>query len=447
MFITATGLPRMDLTSNTDPFAVLYCTTRGIKEIIGITECIMDTQTPVWVTSVQLDFVRGTEQDIQVVVYDKEGDHPLAEVARHSLIGQISFNMSTLMSASGTRVSADLRDGRHMGQATVRGEVNSNTLDVFVVEFECKFLKGKDGTFNKTSDPFLQIARLNEDGSWVTVWRNQWIAKNLNPKYPRAPISMVQLCNGDMDRPLRISVYDYESSGKHEFMGNVDLNLRRLIESRGNHFPLLDEKKKDAGVVFAPYAMIEEHGMRGSGAADAAAAAAAIAAAIAAAEEQERARVAEAVRHAIHQAEEQAEHARVQEAARLQSEHERAAEAERCARQMAEEHAERERAAETARIYHAALEARENEARQAREMAEEHARNQAREMAEEHARNLAREEQARSHTASMSIRDNAHAAAGHVVFFAHTGFPLTAEGGDGRLSWDRGGVAEWENWR
>jgi hypothetical protein len=34
-------------------------------------------------------------------------------------------------------------------------------------------------------------------------------------------IPMVQLCNGDIDRPLKIEVFDHEKSGKHVPMGQV----------------------------------------------------------------------------------------------------------------------------------------------------------------------------------------------------------------------------------
>ena len=37
---------------------------------------------------------------------------------------------------------------------------------------------------------------------------------------------MTLLCNGDIDRPLKIEVYDFEKSGKHVFMGQVDTCVR-----------------------------------------------------------------------------------------------------------------------------------------------------------------------------------------------------------------------------
>ena len=44
---------------------------------------------------------------------------------------------------------------------------------------------------------------------------------------------MAQLCNGDIDRPLKFDIFDYEKSGKHVFMGLVNASVRDLISSNG----------------------------------------------------------------------------------------------------------------------------------------------------------------------------------------------------------------------
>ena len=52
--------------------------------------------------------------------------------------------------------------------------------------------------------------------------------------YLKQKISMVTLCNGDMDRPLKLEVFDWEKSGKHVFMGLVNVSVRDLINSNGD---------------------------------------------------------------------------------------------------------------------------------------------------------------------------------------------------------------------
>lgn len=44
---------------------------------------------------------------------------------------------------------------------------------------------------------------------------------------------MVTLCNGDIDRPLKFEIFDYEKSGKHVFMGLVNASVRDLVSSNG----------------------------------------------------------------------------------------------------------------------------------------------------------------------------------------------------------------------
>jgi hypothetical protein len=53
----------------------------------------------------------------------------------------------------------------------------------------------------------------------MKVWQNEKISNNLNPIWPLARISLSTLCNGDLDRPLKIEIWDHERSGKHHFMG------------------------------------------------------------------------------------------------------------------------------------------------------------------------------------------------------------------------------------
>lgn len=62
---------------------------------------------------------------------------------------------------------------------------------------------------------------MNEDGSYTVVWKSAKIDNTLNPTWVPAKIPMTTLCNGDLQRPLRIEVVDWESSGKHQPMGQV----------------------------------------------------------------------------------------------------------------------------------------------------------------------------------------------------------------------------------
>jgi hypothetical protein len=55
---------------------------------------------------------------------------------------------------------------------------------------------------------------------------------------------MVQLCNGDLDRPLKIEIFDHEKSGKHVFMGQVNASVRDLLASGGNALNVIEPDKQ-----------------------------------------------------------------------------------------------------------------------------------------------------------------------------------------------------------
>ena len=108
----------------------------------------------------------------------------------------------------------------HSGSILVRGESQANVRDILCVTFFGRKLSNKEGFFS-SSDPFLVISRMNEDGTYTQVWKNEKIDNNLNPSWAATRIPMAQLCNGDPERPLRIEIFDFEKSGHHHFMGQV----------------------------------------------------------------------------------------------------------------------------------------------------------------------------------------------------------------------------------
>ena len=181
---------------------------------------------------------------------------------------------------------------------TIRAEAVSNTKDIFCCQFAGKKLKNTDGFFGR-SDPFLIISRFNfyyhylgqfanhfniffflsfvgasvllyyrlaEDGSYVPCWKNERIDNNLNPVWPVSRINMVQLCNGDIDRPLRIDIWDWESSGRHQYMGQCETSVRSLMDSRGAAMNVIEPEKQkksksyvNSGTLTASNCVVEAH--------------------------------------------------------------------------------------------------------------------------------------------------------------------------------------------
>ena len=156
-----------------------------------------------------------------IKVFDKDSSASLQQLSSHTLIGEIEFKLSSLMCARGQTYQANFTNGKP-GTVVVRAETVSNTRDVFSVQFSAKDLLNKDGMgIIDKSDPFLVIKRVREDNTAQVVWKNEPVNDNLSPVWPPARIPMMNLCNGDINRPIIIEIYDYDSNGTHDFMGAI----------------------------------------------------------------------------------------------------------------------------------------------------------------------------------------------------------------------------------
>ena len=85
--------------------------------------------------------------------------------------------------------------------AIIKG--NGQLEDIFIADFAAKKLANKEGFFSK-SDPFMDVSRMNEDGQMTHVYRSAHIQNTLDPHWGVQRIPMYSLCNGDLDRPLKI---------------------------------------------------------------------------------------------------------------------------------------------------------------------------------------------------------------------------------------------------
>jgi hypothetical protein len=71
------------------------------------------------------------------------------------------------------------------------------------------------------SCPLPTLCRMNEDGKHTVVWKSDKIDNSLSPVWPMVKIPMHSLCNGDVNRPLKLEIFDWDSNGKHQTMGHV----------------------------------------------------------------------------------------------------------------------------------------------------------------------------------------------------------------------------------
>jgi len=95
------------------------------------------------------------------------------------------------------------------------------------------------------SDPYLEISRSTESGQYTVIHRTEVVKNNLNPQWRRFTIPVRTLCNGDYQRDLLCTVFDWDSDGSHELIGNFHTNLQNLTDSNSQkQFDCINEKKQ-----------------------------------------------------------------------------------------------------------------------------------------------------------------------------------------------------------
>lgn len=109
-----------------------------------------------------------------------------------------------------------------------------NISSLLVLSLEGVAMVSMNGLFG-ASDPFFVVETpvLYPDGiHWQTFEGSEVIMDHLNPSWRPMSLNLQNLCGRDIDKPIRISLWDWEKSGKHQEMGHCICSVRRLLHSK-----------------------------------------------------------------------------------------------------------------------------------------------------------------------------------------------------------------------
>ena len=144
-------------------------------------------------------------------------------------------------------------------------------VKIVIIEIAFCFLLNSGSNLDKCdvfseSDPFFTVSKVNPDGSDTIIYRSDYIKvkkaysfkcnryhisskprnsrmpfypfsyfqsgalkDNPNPEWPPVTMTSNKLCNGDYERPLKVEIWDYDDSGKHDFIGEYFTNVTEVI--------------------------------------------------------------------------------------------------------------------------------------------------------------------------------------------------------------------------
>jgi len=267
LFISCRKLADMDTFSKSDPFFVVSYRenkTSPWREIKR-SETIWNTLNPDFPDQIILTYHFERQQHLLIQIFDRDTNDE--DLTKQDFIGSVETTVGTVMGSRGAMWKGSLtkkESSSNRGEVILRAEEISQTNDLAHFEFACSGLDRKDWFGFGRSDPFISISRSREDGTFVKVYQSETIFKNLHPHFKPFSIRTQVLCNGDLDRPLRIEVWDYNSNGSHAYIGSFVTSLRAL--QSGKSFTLENERIKEkkgskysgSGVLHVKNARIEK---------------------------------------------------------------------------------------------------------------------------------------------------------------------------------------------
>ena len=244
---SAKNLRDMDVFSKSDPFCVAYYRPFGLNkwQELRRTEVIMNNLHPEWTAKVRISYFFEEQQHLRFEVYDQ--DSPSNKLEDHDFIGACTTTLGQIVTSSGlTMELVNEREGRFAdnGQLTILPEELSTCNDDIELQLMGKKLERK--SWFCSSKPFLQFSRSTEDGNYVVVHRTDRVEYTLNPVWAKFKTSISSLCNGDIDRNLKVECFNYNHRGNHSLIGEFYVTVRQLQmgPSEQNIYEVINPKKR-----------------------------------------------------------------------------------------------------------------------------------------------------------------------------------------------------------
>jgi len=233
--IQASGLPKMDLFSKSDPMCVVFQKVGGGQWTeVGRTETLSNTHNPSWNTTFT---VANERQQVKFEIYDSDGNSK--NLNKKDYMGKKEVNLDTIVQQK--RFNGKLEGANSTAAITVSAEL----MKTVHIQISASGLKDMDA-YSK-SDPFFSIKCRDPYGYFKAVYTSETIKDDLNPRWKPFSVVDSELCSrGDYNSPLKIMFFDWDKMGSHDLIGQCEVTLGSLqsANSRGAPLELVNPKKR-----------------------------------------------------------------------------------------------------------------------------------------------------------------------------------------------------------
>uniref|UniRef100_A0A8C6M1P4 Copine 3 n=1 Tax=Nothobranchius furzeri TaxID=105023 RepID=A0A8C6M1P4_NOTFU len=233
--ISCENLMDMDFFSKSDPVCALFLyTPDSIWYELGRTETIQNCLNPKFSKKFVVDYYFETVQRLKFSVYDIDNDSHDLNDCDHDFLGEFECTLGQIVSNRQMTQPLLLTNKEPAGRGTITIFAEEVT-DTRVANFEVS-ARGLDKKvilgylFNVTN---LQVT----DDFWLIFYLIlQVVHNNRNPVWIPFCITLRSLCDGDLEKPIKVKCYDHYVNGSHELIGTFKASLAEMLHA-GCTFP------------------------------------------------------------------------------------------------------------------------------------------------------------------------------------------------------------------
>uniref|UniRef100_A0AAQ5XJ55 C2 domain-containing protein n=1 Tax=Amphiprion ocellaris TaxID=80972 RepID=A0AAQ5XJ55_AMPOC len=236
--VACRGIADRDALSKPDPCVVLKMQSHGQWFEVDRTEVIRSSSSPVFSKIFLVDYYFEEVQRLRFELHDiSSGNNGLRDA---DFLGAMECTLGQIVSQR-KLTKALLKQGNTAGKSSIMvrqhfSKVSSSEGMPYMRVFSLK-------DFFSKSDPFLEIFRINDDGTESLVHRTETVMNNLSPVWKSFKVSLNTLCSGDHDRELKCTVWDWDSNGKHDFIGEFQTTFKEMrAEQEGKQWECINPK-------------------------------------------------------------------------------------------------------------------------------------------------------------------------------------------------------------
>lgn len=249
--LSCKNLENKDIGSKSDPYCVISVKWPWQDKFheLDRTEIIDNNLNPEWVKKIVTNYHFESIQHMRFEVRDEDVG------GRSEILGTFDTTLSDIVAHSGRQFIGQLKvpPQRVCGEIIIVAEEVSTCKQIIEVQFRGEHLT--KASWLSSNDAFLMFYRSNEDGTESVVAKTEVIRSSQNPIWKPLKLRSTRLCNGDLDRCIKISCFDSRKNGNHKLIGTCYATVRSIESTPLN---LMNGKKKAGALKIESFHVTQE---------------------------------------------------------------------------------------------------------------------------------------------------------------------------------------------